>query len=587
MSSDYLLKGIRLKSKLSIPRSVYFLTLLGVIASTYTGLILMMIALPQFQGLIFPLQTIGWMKCLQRLSDNAFLTRFFIFGGYPLFTAAVWWVLFDFFKDVCKTDTSSPYMETIPRNRKLLAGFSILPPLAWFLASDRWLLGKRAGRSTLNYFWCATFAVIIGLFVYAGHRIYDKESLKLMWFAQNVISYPEEFSASYYLFFIGSMALLASTFIFCVSTLMYSLAPCQLVLKDRLRRGVPFIIGLAILASMLLGLKMIFNAYGMHGQNFTEALNLPDRQPQIKSVLLLSSDGKGIPKATLRSLPITAQLIDFSLIEDVPTTPSNLAVVESYIAKNKRAFYLKDAYVIEALGHYANWDVSGGTHWLHEAGMRGGSLISRMMALAVLGIGPTTPENKAYLDKWADESIWWHGVSSAAKIARIYALYGDATKAKYFQDKAIELQNSNERDPRLTIEGIRHDFTPRIGTLTDGHITGHLILEEGQVSPERVGLFRVGLPGVPGDKPPFHDPDMGGPAKFATYIYLLDAREIGKDLKFSFTNVRDGIYELAFMFNADKLPANSKIIVKNNPGCIQIDRQRRVKDLSAINISRS
>jgi len=226
--------------------------------------------------------------------------------------------------------------------------------------------------------------------------------------------------------------------------------------------------------------------------------------------------------------------------------------------------------------------LSEGSHWLNEAGMRGGSLMSRMMALAVLGIGPTTPENKAYLDKWADESIWWHGAASAAKIARIYALYGDGPKAKYFQDKALKLQNSSERDTRLTSDGIRHDFTPRPGTLTTGRIVGHLILEEGQLPPDRVGLFRVGLPG---DKPPFHDPDMGGPAKFSTYVYLLDARAIGKDLQFSFANVREGIYGLAFMFDSSKLPPNSKIIVKNNPGYFQVDKERPLKNLRVINIS--
>jgi len=335
---------------------------------------------------------------------------------------------------------------------------------------------------------------------------------------------------------------------------------------------------------MVLGLKTLFHAYGMYGQSFTEALNLPDRQPQTKSVLLLCSDDKGISRVALRSLPITAQLLDLYLMENVPATPSNLNAIESYIKSNRRTFYLKDAYDIEALGHYANWDMAEGSRWLQEAAMGGGHLITRMMALAVLALGPTTPEQKAYLDKWADESIWWHGAISSAKLARIYALYGDVAKVKYFQNKALKLQTSDERDIRLTLEDIRHDSIPRPGTLTDGRIVGRLVLRTGQMAPERIGLFCIA---PAGSKPPLQSPDMGGPAKFTTFIALRDAKIIRKDLQFSFANVREGIYCLAFMFDSNKLPLGSRIVVKNNPGYFQIDRQKPIKDLHVISISRT
>jgi len=542
----------------------------------------MLIALPQVQGLIWPQQSIGWLKGLQRFSDHAFFIRSLIYAGCPIFIAAIWWVLFDFFKDICKAEASFPYVETTSRKRKLLAGLSILPPVAWFLASDRWLLGKRTTRSTLNYFWCASFAVVIGVLIYAGHRIYDQQSGNLFWFAEKVVSYPEEYSAPFYLFFIGSTILFQSVFVFCLTALAYSLAPCQLGLRDRLRRGVPFIVGLVVLSSMLLGFKMLFRAYGMNGRGFMETLNLPDKNPEIKSALILSSDKNGVSKVSLQSLPIEAQLVGY-VTESVPATSSNLSSIESYIKNHQRTFYRSDAYDVEALGHYANWDVVEGSRWLQAAAMGGGSLISRMIGLAVVGIGPTTPENKAYLEKWADESIWWHSVIFSAKLARLYALYGDQRRARYFENKAVMLQNTDERDTRLSVQDIHQALALPPQTVTNGRIVGRLVLGTGVSAPERIGLFYL----VPVGNKPFHGPDLGGPTQLSTIIGLRDAKAIGRDLTFTFSNVRNGVYCIAFMFNSDKLPPSSRIVVKNNPGYFQIDRQKPVKDLRVINISRS
>lgn len=569
--------------RINVPRSAFYLALLGVVASIGEGLMLAKIGLPQIQSLVWPQQNIVWLRTLQMLLNNHVFIWVFIFLGYPIFLAATWWVLFDFFKDICKTDTSFPYEETIPWKKKLLAGLSILPPMAWFFASDRWLLGKRGTRSTLSDMWCAAFLGVLGVLVYSGYDISGKETVKLYWFASHIFSLDKEYSASFYFFFIGTTALFDGLSVFCVAALAYSLAPCQLVLRERVRRGIPFAVSLLGLLVLGIGVDALYHHYGMNGSGFAETLNLPNRKPEIKSVLMLDSDKNGIPRVTLQSLPIEVQLVRYAAIENVPATSSNLISIESYIRNNHRAFYLKDAYDVEALGYYANWDVTNGAHWLQAAAMGGGSLISRMLAVALLAMDPTTPENKAYVEKWADESVWWHGVTTCTKLARIYAFYGDLTRAHYFEEKAVKLQSTNQRDTRYTVADIHHDCTIRPGTFTDGCIEGRLALGAGVTAPERVGLFYLAPVGIV----PFRKPNMGGPVIFSTLFSLRDAKVIGKDLQFSFRNVRNGVYCIVFMFDADTLPPSSKIVIKNNPGSFQIDRQKPVEDLRIISISRT
>ena len=235
--------------------------------------------------------------------------------------------------------------------------------------------------------------------------------------------------------------------------------------------------------------------------------------------------------------------------------------------------FLRDAYRVVSVGYLINWNSKKGFAARHRAARDSGNLTSTMIELPSLNRLPITEEYKDYLDEWANEEKYYHGPRQLLSLAKAYRRFGDSSKMEYFKKKVLEHPIANDKDKK---EAKNLQF-PTDGILINGVIKGRILTGKNLPQPENVGLFWAD-PKYP------KEPSLDG---WSVGICLISGQSIEKkDGKFTFTNIGEGTYQLAFMFDGEKLSAGEKIKVLSNPGFVSLSKKTPVKNLGVITISK-
>ncbi len=601
-----------------LKRSVYYSTVLGFfggLAGVLVGFILMMIGTPRFGNLMVPKDSIAFANFFSKLkgfAETNIGTALGIILGIIFYLVFFW-----FLKNLSNTGEITPY-KIAPRKKKIILFISgilalglpflvklakplpvfridetkwILPVLfwavaifsagiLWILSSAKWFGGQETEKIRLDYKWCFLLGIVSALAAFGIFTLTEYTFTPFFFFTKDILCYPDELflSIKAITFLIVSSGFSRFFIAGIIASVMYSFAPIKISFNIRISRILPGLFLFIFIVIGWQGFKLYLNKFDYDKKSFAEAVGLSENQKKIKTVLLLTKDknGKTISKlknVTMEDTPFFSGIeSSYSPLPKVSIVEKNLEKIEEYIKNHRRSFYLHSAYHMLSVGYLMNWDSKKVFTARHRSATDSGNLISTMIELLSLSRLPVTEEYKKYLDEWANEEKYYHGPRILLRLAKAYRHSGDSSKMEYFKKKSLEHPVADDKNK----EEAKNLQFPTNGILTDGVIKGRILMGSNLPQPEKVGLFWAD------NKCPV-EPSLDG---WAVGIYLISGQSIDKDGKFIFTNIGEGTYQLAFMFDSEKLSADEKIKVMNNPGFVSLSKKTPVKNLGVITISK-
>ncbi|MBN1384311.1 MAG: hypothetical protein JW983_05470 [Elusimicrobia bacterium] len=593
-----------------IKNSIYYsfpLAILGALEGLVACLIVTAIALPKYDNMLLRREEIKDIKIFLGLANFFSSARSNIIG--IIFILVSWVVIFWFLKNLSGFEDVYPYKTTAKWKKFVLFISIVIPPvllwttmnlsffqinetkwippvlfasasgMLWIFASAKWLCGTESEPIFLKYKWCFLLGVAGILTAYGVFALVGNTHILFYYFVSNVLSYPYEvfISQKAVIFLAGIFSFSGFFMAGVIAPILYSFAPVKISFKKRLLRILP---GLYLFIFVIIGyqgFKLYLNKFDYNKKSFVEAIGISENQKKIKTVVILTKDKKGKVISKLENVPIEESLY-FNFLEDFDTflskkvslTEQNLRKIEEYTKSHKKSFYLREAHRVLVSGYFMNWDTVKGFPARHIAGRDYGDIMSRMLELPGLSRLPVTEEYRKYLDEWANEEKYYHGPLPLISLAKAYKHFGNSSKMKYFKKKALEHPAAENRDK----ERIKDLRFPAEGVLTNGIIKGRILTGNNLPQPEKVGLFWA-------DPEHPREPSLSG---LALSIILISSQDIDRNGIFEFTDIGEGYYQLAFMFDSKKLSADEKIKVLSNPGFISLNKTFPQKDLGVIKI---
>lgn len=602
--------------KNELKRSIYYSAILGFfggLVGILVGFILAMIGTPHYENLMVPKDSVVAIKFFSKLKEFA-ETNIGIAAGI-IFGLVFYLVFFWFLKNLSNTGEIIPYKRA-PRKKKIVLFISSIflavmlwaiqklqhipsflfikdeinwilliiggaaPGILWIFASAKWLNKNEDESILLSYKWCFLLGVAGALIGYGIFSLSGNMGVPFFFFVKDILFYPDEIflSIKAITFFIVSFGFSGFFIAGIIASVLYSFAPIKISFKIRLSRILPGLCLFIFAIVICQGFKLYLNKFDYDKKSFAEAMGISENQKKSKTVLLLTKDKKGKTISKLKSVAMEDTPF-FSGIESsyfplpkVSVDEQNLKKIEEYIKNHKRSFYLRSAYHMLSVGYLINWNSQKGFAIRHVAARDSGDLISTMLELSSLNRLPVIEEYKKYLDEWANEEKYYHGPRIMLRLAKAYRHFGDFSKMEYFKKKVLEHPVINNKDK----EEAKNLRFPAAGILTDGIIKGKILMDSNLPQPEKVGLFWA-------DSEHPREPALDG---LSVGISLVSGQNIDKDGRFIFTNIGEGTYQLAFMFDSEKLSAAEKLEISNNSGFVSLSKKTPVKNLGVITISK-
>lgn len=349
----------------------------------------------------------------------------------------------------------------------------------------------------------------------------------------------------------------------------YSLALAETSFEDRHRRFRFSYFSIATLVIICGGLRTAFLLYGDNGNNLLRTFGLEDKSPV--ATVFITGDPSN---RSSRLRPIEIQLT--AVVPQMKAPPialgaglENLNRVEKWMSQHPMSLDTSCARWTLAVGYLSRWDTDIAYQWLHRCFT---TIDSRNRDFTVLLVGPLKPERKILLDEWTDKSKWILSPGYEAALAGQFLRYGDREKADQLQRAAL---NSSDPDAKTLLKL----YSQSDKTLTTGIIRGKWLA--GPTRPTRVGLFRAS--GVNGEPLNFTSTvKLLSQTDIQQFINLIDSQDLKDDGSWEFNYLREGDYNVGFLFAEKPLPADACLQIGDAYKRLSLSKQQPQLDLGQI-----
>jgi len=372
---------------------------------------------------------------------------------------------------------------------------------------------------------------------------------------------------------------------FLLVVILYVLVPFIPNKLDKPWRRNALNIGIISVVSVTLGFVIIYilanHLTGSNQATITHATGLSYMPNNNKTMIILNSledDKTGIKvtsqnynfKLTFANTNICP--INFKNGETSYTiSEENLKRVEDYL---KSGTYLgalaNPARMFLAFGHLLMLEPEKGSFWLHEAAKRNGVGTARVLDISRLHFMPIRPPYITYLVSYLDQSNWHIGSCQKIKMARTLMHFDMVARAHEFAKEGIagcQDSSSDKDDIKM----------PFIAPLVNGQIYGTLEIRSTKAE-VRMGLVSYSLSYKKCDHCQQFEWN-----EFTALSHLVDAFSINSTGAFHFDNLGEAGYTIILLADPAAIPADhSRVIVRNPPGRIELNKDHPIADLGTI-----
>jgi hypothetical protein len=367
---------------------------------------------------------------------------------------------------------------------------------------------------------------------------------EMSWLGFKLLTYELVFMSSF------SFAILAGVII--------TLVPQHITVKQRALKAIFPLVLLAILIPVIsVGYNEAVTKYDLGKKSFAEAVGIPEKASEIKTLVLLSPD-----KEFIQEFPMEARANSVIASNTFAASYENLGKIETYVNnhKNSSVYYYA---AMDGLinGYHRMFDIKKGIEF--QAKDSEYFLLHRMLLLSRLRSLPVTKENINYIKAFTDENKWYISKRSALHISEIFMHFGMKKEAVLWANKA--------KEKGADISGITFlNETP----LTNGIIKGRIWINGKTPANTKIGLF-------------FYSGYLKEITDITLANRLIDAVSPDKFGRFTFKNLGKGNYVLAVLTDDKAIPYTTpaeKIKAENSPAIITLDAGQPIADLRDINL---
>lgn len=269
---------------------------------------------------------------------------------------------------------------------------------------------------------------------------------------------------------------------------------------------------------------------------------------------------------------------------DVPLHPDTVTALERYVAGDgKRSVLRKSAMMGAADVHRSLWQpleyYRQIDRFTEQGDMKHGSLLQIQIKLAWLQrAAPINAETRAMLEQLSEDKRYFIGSRAAARLAAAWARFGDMKRAEEFLARARKAKPGRYDAMSLTASG-----------LSNGRVTGRIALPGATPAGIRVGLFRVtedelAKSGTSASKG--KPPRVVKPAFTRTGVTALSGSAVlTADGRFAFQNLSAGEYYLAALVPDEALKGAERVVGINAPDLIGLNARAPRRDLGTIRLT--
>lgn len=436
--------------------------------------------------------------------------------------------------------------------------------LMWFIAGE---IGWAGDFSSWKFSCCDKkskpfFAIALGAIVgasayglaYLNKWVFDKyfflvsevldRSGEMSWLGFKLLAYGLVFMSGF------SFAILAGVII--------TLVPQQITTRQRVLKAISPLILIVVFVSIIsFKYNDAVTKYDLGKKSFAEAIGIPEKTSEIKTLVLLSPD-----KELIQEFPMEANAGYFMASNTFAVSYENLEKIEAYLNSHKNSsvyYYASIDGLIRGYSQLLNvkkgleYQVKGSEHFL----------IHRMLLLLRLRNLPVTKENINYLKTFTDESKWHISSRSALQISEAFMHFNMEKEAVLWARKA------KEKGADLSGTTFLNEVP-----LTNGLIKGRIWVNGKTPANTKIALFVYGgyLKNI---------------SEFTLTNKLIDAVSPDKFGRFTFKNLGRGNYVLAVVVDDKTIPYTTpaeKIKAENSPSLITLDAGQPIADLRDINL---
>ncbi|UCG79171.1 MAG: hypothetical protein JSV21_04920 [Nitrospirota bacterium] len=451
----------------------------------------------------------------------------------------------------------------------------ILGEMGWLGDMSSWRIDIKAKRSGLirSFILGAIVGILQALIGYYSEWSFMKYFIVV----NEVLDGTAETSFSGFMFLgVGLMALFGSFFLI-VSGLVVALSPAKLSGQYRKEKVLIPVIAIVFVVITTLAYYSYASAkYDLNKESLSEAVGLPEKADEFKTILLLRKDLEGKDIGIFR-WPLEVEGWAMLTSGTVAVSETNLNRLISYIDEHPDgSVYEYTAKHALYNGYYALWDIERGLQWQHKLSEE--ILLARIILINKLQILPITDKNLEYLRSFIDENKWYLGNKYLVRLAKAFVHFGEIDEARRLIGIARDAGIEEEE-----LEGIIPDGP----VLKQGIITGRILINGRSPEDLKVGLFSdlnvdllLSYIGVGSEH-------LQSSFLNDINIRMVDVRDLSGNGSFTFNRLGEGDYTTVLMAGDGTISAGadpSMIKISGLPDKILLSLNKRSVDIGTVNI---